>query len=148
MTRACLVALLVDFNYDTEPLTGHYPARLGLPLLKESRLIHLGKLAFQQLYWHSLLPGRDLPGIRAAMPRRGKMDLPAGAQAEAARTAEKEAAGQPCRTGPRSRPLCAAQARPAISGPQAHARKLGFERYFLWKARHGYAQLPETSRSG
>jgi len=26
--------------------------------------------------------------------------------------------------------------------------KLGFERYFLWKARHGYVQLPETSRSG
>jgi len=72
-------ALLIDFNYDTEPLTGHYPARLGLPLLRESRLNHLGKLAFQQLYWHSLLPGRDLPGIGAAMPRRGKKGLPASA---------------------------------------------------------------------
>jgi sulfide:quinone oxidoreductase len=70
-------ALLIDFNYDTEPLTGHYPAGLGLPLLRESRLNHLGKLAFQQLYWHSLLPGRDLPGISAAMPRRGKKGLPA-----------------------------------------------------------------------
>lgn len=68
-------ALLIDFNYDTEPLTGHYPASIGLPLLRESRLNHLGKLAFQQLYWHSLLPGRDLPGISAAMPRRGKNAL-------------------------------------------------------------------------
>jgi sulfide:quinone oxidoreductase len=70
-------ALLIDFNYDTEPLTGHYPARMGLPLLRESRLNHLGKLAFGQLYWHSLLPGRDLPGISADMPRRGKKGLPA-----------------------------------------------------------------------
>lgn len=29
-----------------------------------------------------------------------------------------------------------------IPGPQAHALKLGFEKYFLWKARHGYVQLP------
>jgi len=29
-----------------------------------------------------------------------------------------------------------------IPGPQAHALKLGFERYFLWKARHGYVGLP------
>src|SRR6266566_2411650 len=28
-----------------------------------------------------------------------------------------------------------------IPGPQAHAMKLGFEKYFLWKARHGYVQL-------
>jgi sulfide:quinone oxidoreductase len=29
-----------------------------------------------------------------------------------------------------------------IPGPQAHAMKLGFEKYFLWKARNGYTQLP------
>jgi sulfide:quinone oxidoreductase len=29
-----------------------------------------------------------------------------------------------------------------IPGPQAHAMKLGFEKYFLWKARHGYINLP------
>jgi len=75
-------ALLIDFNYDTEPLTGHYPGRLGLPLLRESRVNHLGKLAFQQLYWHSLLPGRDLPGISAAMPRRGKKGLTASTGGE------------------------------------------------------------------
>lgn len=65
-------ALLIDFNYDTEPLTGHYPSAIGLPLLKESRLNHLGKLMFQWFYWHSLLPGRDIPGIGADMPHAGK----------------------------------------------------------------------------
>ena len=29
-----------------------------------------------------------------------------------------------------------------IPGPQAHAMKLAFEKYFLWKARHGYVSLP------
>ncbi|MFG2708723.1 NAD(P)/FAD-dependent oxidoreductase [Streptomyces sp. NPDC048386] len=65
-------ALLIDFNYDTEPLPGHFPGPLGLPLLKESHASHLGKLAFEWLYWHSLLPGREVPGIGSAMPERGK----------------------------------------------------------------------------
>ena len=65
-------ALLIDFNYDTEPLPGHYPASIGLPLLAESRLNHLGKLMFQWFYWHGLLPGRDIPGISSAMPTAGK----------------------------------------------------------------------------
>ncbi len=65
-------ALLIDFNYETEPLAGHYPTRLGLPLLRESRLNHLGKLLFQPVYWHALLPGRELPGIGSAMPTAGK----------------------------------------------------------------------------
>ncbi|MFF4656414.1 NAD(P)/FAD-dependent oxidoreductase [Streptomyces sp. NPDC001381] len=65
-------ALLIDFNYATEPLPGHFPAAVGLPLLKESHAAHLGKLAFEWLYWHSLLPGRDLPGIGSAMPEHGK----------------------------------------------------------------------------
>jgi sulfide:quinone oxidoreductase len=65
-------ALLIDFNYDTEPVTGHYPGPVGLPLLKESRLNHLGKLLFQSVYWHALLPGHDLPGIGATMPTAGK----------------------------------------------------------------------------
>jgi sulfide:quinone oxidoreductase len=29
-----------------------------------------------------------------------------------------------------------------IPGPQAHLMKLGFEKYFLWKARNGHVQLP------
>jgi sulfide:quinone oxidoreductase len=65
-------ALLIDFNYDTEPLPGHFPAGVGLPLLKESQLNHLGKLMFQWFYWHSLLPGRPIPGVGGAMPTRGK----------------------------------------------------------------------------
>jgi sulfide:quinone oxidoreductase len=65
-------ALLIDFNYETEPLPGHFPTSIGLPLLKESRLNHLGKLMFQWFYWHSLLPGRDIPGVGSAMPEHGK----------------------------------------------------------------------------
>ena len=65
-------ALLIDFNYETEPLPGHYPARVGLPLLRESRINHWGKLMFQWAYWHTLLPGRDIPGITPAMPTSGK----------------------------------------------------------------------------
>jgi len=65
-------ALLIDFNYETEPLPGHFPAKVGMPLLKNSRLNHLGKLMFQSVYWHALLPGRDLPGIGADMPTSGK----------------------------------------------------------------------------
>jgi sulfide:quinone oxidoreductase len=65
-------ALLIDFNYDNEPVPGHYPAAVGLPLLKESRLNHLGKLLFESVYWHGLLPGREIPGIGAAMPTTGK----------------------------------------------------------------------------
>ena len=67
-------ALLIDFSYELEPVPGRYPEpHLGpLPLLKESRLNHLGKLAFEPLYWHVLLPGHDMPGIGAQMSTRGK----------------------------------------------------------------------------
>jgi sulfide:quinone oxidoreductase len=65
-------ALLIDFNYETEPLPGHYPLPVGLPLLRESRVNHLGKLAFEWLYWHALLPGRELPLVGPAMPTAGK----------------------------------------------------------------------------
>jgi len=69
-------ALLIDFNYETEPLPGHFPTAFGLPLLRESRLNHLGKLAFEWVYWHALLPGRELPGIGPAMPTAGKKNIP------------------------------------------------------------------------
>jgi len=32
-----------------------------LSLLRESRLNHLGKLAFRWVYWNGLLPGHPLP---------------------------------------------------------------------------------------
>ncbi len=65
-------ALLIDFNYETEPLPGHFPTAFGLPLLRESHLNHLGKLMFQWAYWHALLPGRTIPGIGPDMPTTGK----------------------------------------------------------------------------
>lgn len=66
-------ALLLDFNYDTEPLTGHFPfPRIGpMTLLGESRANHLGKLAFRHVYWNALLPGRPL-GLKAEMSMTGK----------------------------------------------------------------------------
>ena len=70
-------AVLIDFNYDTEPLPGRFPTFLGpLPLLRESRLNHLAKLLFQSVYWHALLPGRELPGLGPAMPTAGKHAAP------------------------------------------------------------------------
>jgi sulfide:quinone oxidoreductase len=58
-------ALLIDFDYDHEPLPGRFPEpHVGpLPLLKESRLNHMAKLMFQWVYWNVLLPGHDVPGI-------------------------------------------------------------------------------------
>jgi len=55
--------LLIDFNYDTEPLPGSYPLPYVGPmrLLKETRGNHLGKLAFRWIYWNILLPGRRMP---------------------------------------------------------------------------------------
>ncbi len=66
-------ALLLDFNYDTEPLTGTFPLpKVGpMSLLKESRANHLGKLAFRHIYWNILLPGRPMP-LPAAMSMSGK----------------------------------------------------------------------------
>jgi sulfide:quinone oxidoreductase len=66
-------ALLIDFNYDTEPLPGKYPLpHVGpMSLLKETRANHLGKLAFRHIYWNVLLPGRPIP-LPARMSMAGK----------------------------------------------------------------------------
>ena len=65
-------ALLLDFSYDTEPLTGHFPTPAGpFRLLGRSHLNHLGKLAFEQLYWDVLLPGHPLP-VPTKMSMLGK----------------------------------------------------------------------------
>ncbi len=57
-------ALLIDFNYDMEPLEGDFPLPYVGPfsLLEESYVNHLGKLAFKWVYWHMLLKGR-LPNV-------------------------------------------------------------------------------------
>ena len=56
-------AMLIDFNYDTEPLPGRFPLPGVGPftLLEESRVNHWGKLAFKWVYWDVLVAGRDLP---------------------------------------------------------------------------------------
>lgn len=57
-------ALLIDFNYEYEPHEGPFPFRFGpMKLLEESRINHLGKLAFRHVYWNLLLKARPLPGI-------------------------------------------------------------------------------------
>jgi sulfide:quinone oxidoreductase len=65
--------LLIDFNYETEPLTGKYPVPVVGPfgLLRESTANHWGKLAFRWMYWHLLLPGRPIP-LPAHMSMAGK----------------------------------------------------------------------------
>lgn len=66
-------AALLDFNYDTEPVTGTFPLPgIGpLALLKGSKFNHYGKLMFRWIYWHMLLKGKELP-ISRDMSKAGK----------------------------------------------------------------------------
>jgi sulfide:quinone oxidoreductase len=70
--------LLIDFNYDTEPLPGKYPLPGVGPfsLLDESHVNHWGKLGFRWAYWHLLLRGRPLP-VPVLMSMAGKQTEPA-----------------------------------------------------------------------
>jgi len=65
--------LLLDFNYDVQPLTGKFPVPGVGPfsLLKETRANHMGKLGFRWVYWNMLLPGRPIP-MKADMSMAGK----------------------------------------------------------------------------
>jgi sulfide:quinone oxidoreductase len=65
--------LLIDFNYDTEPLPGKYPLPGVGPfsLLKETEINHWGKVMFRWMYWNILLPGKELP-LPALMSMAGK----------------------------------------------------------------------------
>ena len=65
--------LLLDFNYETQPLPGRYPLPgIGpFALLEESEMNHAGKLLFKWAYWHVLLRGRELP-LPADMSLAGK----------------------------------------------------------------------------
>jgi sulfide:quinone oxidoreductase len=67
-------AVLIDFNYEIQPVPGKFPIPVIGPmtLLKETRLNHLGKLAFKHIYWHLLLPARPLPMVGSQMSRAGK----------------------------------------------------------------------------
>lgn len=66
-------ALLIDFNYETQPLPGKYPMPFigPLSLLKATRANHVGKLAFRHLYWNVLLPGHPIP-LPSHMSMAGK----------------------------------------------------------------------------
>jgi len=71
-------AILIDFNYDIQPVPGTFPLPVIGPmsLLKETRLNHLGKLAFKPVYWNLLLPGRRIPFVGSRMSTSGKrMDV-------------------------------------------------------------------------
>ena len=55
--------MLIDFNYDTEPLPGKYPLPGFGPfsLLRESEANHWGKMTFRWVYWNLLLTGKEMP---------------------------------------------------------------------------------------
>ena len=65
--------LLIDFNYDVEPLPGRYPLPgIGpFTLLQESEMNHWGKMMFRWMYWNILLKGQELP-LPARMTMAGK----------------------------------------------------------------------------
>lgn len=67
-------ALLIDFNYEQEPVEGAFPLpTIGpLKLLKESVLNHWGKLAFRWVYWNMLLKGISIPFVERNMSLKGK----------------------------------------------------------------------------
>ncbi|HQQ01507.1 MAG TPA: FAD/NAD(P)-binding oxidoreductase [Bacteroidales bacterium] len=66
---------LIDFNYDTEPLPGTFPLPGIGPfgLLKNTKMNHYGKIMFRWMYWHLLLPGKELP-IEPLMSMAGKCE--------------------------------------------------------------------------
>ncbi len=65
--------LLIDFNYEVEPLPGRYPLPGVGPftLLQESEINHWGKMMFRWMYWNILLKGQPLP-LPARMSMSGK----------------------------------------------------------------------------
>ncbi|MFH2102677.1 MAG: FAD/NAD(P)-binding oxidoreductase [Chloroflexota bacterium] len=69
--------LLIDFNFEVEPLPGTFPfAGVGpFRLLQESYLNHIGKMGFRWIYWNILLKGYDLPFVETHMSMNGKQVL-------------------------------------------------------------------------
>jgi sulfide:quinone oxidoreductase len=67
-------ALLIDFNYTHEPVTGSFPLPgVGpLKLLKETHMNHMGKLAFRWIYWNMLIKGKHIPFVSSEMSEAGK----------------------------------------------------------------------------
>jgi sulfide:quinone oxidoreductase len=67
-------AVLIDFNYEVEPLPGKFPfPGLGpCTLLGESHFNYWGKMMFKWVYWNMMLKGLDLP-LEPQMTMAGKM---------------------------------------------------------------------------
>ena len=67
-------AILLDFNYDVEPLPGKFPfPGLGpFSLLQETLSNHWGKMMFKWVYWNLLMKGLDLP-LEAQFNIAGKL---------------------------------------------------------------------------
>jgi sulfide:quinone oxidoreductase len=65
--------ILIDFNYDTEPLPGKFPLPGVGPfsLLEETKMNHYGKIMFRWMYWNFLLKGLELP-VESHMSMAGK----------------------------------------------------------------------------
>ncbi|MEW5843381.1 MAG: FAD/NAD(P)-binding oxidoreductase [Bacteroidota bacterium] len=65
--------ILIDFNYETEPLPGKFPLPGVGPfsLLEETKMNHYGKVMFRWMYWNFLLKGTELP-IESQMSMAGK----------------------------------------------------------------------------
>jgi sulfide:quinone oxidoreductase len=65
--------ILIDFNYDVEPLPGKYPLPGFGPfsLLRESPVNHWGKMMFRWMYWNILLKGGEMP-FESQMSMAGK----------------------------------------------------------------------------
>jgi len=65
--------VLIDFNYDVEPLPGKYPLPGFGPfsLLQESHANHWGKMMFRWMYWNILLKGGEMP-FESQMSMAGK----------------------------------------------------------------------------
>ena len=65
--------ILIDFNYDTEPLPGKFPLPGVGPfsLLEETKMNHYGKIMFRWVYWNFLVKGLELP-IESQMSMAGK----------------------------------------------------------------------------
>jgi sulfide:quinone oxidoreductase len=65
--------ILIDFNYDVEPLPGKYPLPGFGPfsLLKESAANHWGKMGFRWVYWNMMLKGGEMP-FESQMSMAGK----------------------------------------------------------------------------
>ncbi|HZV12569.1 MAG TPA: FAD-dependent oxidoreductase [Candidatus Kapabacteria bacterium] len=66
-------AIMIDFNYETEPLPGKFPLPgIGpFTLLGESEMNHWGKMMFRWMYWNVLLKGAELP-IGSQLSMAGK----------------------------------------------------------------------------